>query len=199
MTNWHALFSWMYFISYTAYSVFSKFSWWVRTGKDSTDIVFCLQKRLLHFSFGYFWLLSQSWRLSDRGDLSWQEILLICRGPQGGKTRIKREHLIYVLFYIQCIWNYIFLWRLLQAQNWQWGIIYPQEKWQGQHFKVKFNASVEWSNNNCASHSSVLPFITEHTKYQNFYILYLVSSHNILYSTSLPIVFAYFFSYPRQS
>lgn len=133
----------------------------------------------------------------------WQRWLILTRDTAGSQRttrrknkRMKREGLIYVLFYIQCIWNYVFFWRLLQAQKWQWGIIYPQEKWQGQHFKVKFNVSVEWSNKNCASHSSVLPLITEYTIYQNLYILYLASSHYILYSTSLPIVFAHFFSNP---
>lgn len=69
---------------------------------------------------------------------------------------------------------------------------------QGQPFKVKFNVSVEWSNNNCASQSSVLSFIKEYITYQHFYILSSVSSHYMLYSASLAIVLAYF-SNSRQS
>lgn len=136
----------------------------------------------------------------------WQRWLILTRDTAAlqrttrrKNKRIKTEDLIYVLLYIQCIWNDIFLWRLLQAQNWQWGITYPQEKQQGQHFKVKFNVSVDCSNNNCASHSSVLPLITEYTIYQNLYVLYLVFSHYIFYSASLPFVLSHFFSNPRQS
>lgn len=57
------------------------------------------------------------------------------------------------------------------------------------HFKMKICVL---SNSNCTSPLSVLPFRIEHKIYLDTYVLFLLSSLNMLCLVSLPFVVAYF-------
>lgn len=135
----------------------------------------CLQSSLQEFTFGY------SLTAFTKMKAEWQRWLILTRDAAALQRTIRRKNsireseqrfdLVFIVHTVNLKWHFPLkaASTLPPTQNWQQGIIYPQEKCQAQHFKMKFSV-LSVSNNNCASHLSVLPFSVAHTIYLDLYL-----------------------------